>query len=442
MHAAERVKVTLPGDLSLWAVQRPRDIPASRVGVGAVLWDGALVLAAHVARLPAKKLRGARCLELGAGVGLVGIAAALRGARVAVTDIRKVLPLLEENLVANGLGGRDGRGRGGRAAWEDEAEESEGEGQDEAAHGEGDGEASRANVRASSEDDASEGGTASLNNGGRAVDEASSGTASVPSPGTKSCSTLEAPSLQSLSIADTGVQDCHGDVASVRTLGAGEGASSAADVLAAPASPQYDPEIVQSVAFPDPFVEPRIGEFGAISLTTPGDDTGASSAAPFSAPSAAAPKHRPSTPPPAGTLCTAPPLGSSGVCMELEWGKPGYLSLCSALSPSSAPLAYVFAADVCYVDGDGESPSTEAFARACDAVVGQKTVLLVAQERRAEAVRQAWKAQAEQRFESVRMLSSASLPEGLRVPHIDVWELKRGKKWKRAPKDETEGRGA
>lgn len=45
---------------------------------------------------------GMRCVELGAGVGLVGLALAAMGARVAVTDVAKVLPLMHANLEANG----------------------------------------------------------------------------------------------------------------------------------------------------------------------------------------------------------------------------------------------------------------------------------------------------------------------------------------------------
>ncbi len=43
-----------------------------------------------------------RCVELGAGVGLVGLALAAMGARVTVTDVAKVLPLMRRNLLANG----------------------------------------------------------------------------------------------------------------------------------------------------------------------------------------------------------------------------------------------------------------------------------------------------------------------------------------------------
>ena len=46
---------------------------------------------------------GMKCVELGAGVGLVGLALAAMGARVAITDVDKVLPLMLANLEANGF---------------------------------------------------------------------------------------------------------------------------------------------------------------------------------------------------------------------------------------------------------------------------------------------------------------------------------------------------
>jgi tRNA1(Val) A37 N6-methylase TrmN6 len=45
---------------------------------------------------------GMRCIELGAGVGLVGLALAAMGAHVTITDVAKVLPLMQANLAANG----------------------------------------------------------------------------------------------------------------------------------------------------------------------------------------------------------------------------------------------------------------------------------------------------------------------------------------------------
>lgn len=43
-----------------------------------------------------------RCMELGAGIGLVGIFAAKLGCKHAcVTDLPEVLPILERNVAAN-----------------------------------------------------------------------------------------------------------------------------------------------------------------------------------------------------------------------------------------------------------------------------------------------------------------------------------------------------
>ena len=82
VHSAEEVEVTL-GDLRLRIVQQPKSITARKVGVGACLWDGALLLALYlVACWPRYKFVGLRCVELGAGVGLVGLALAKMGAQV------------------------------------------------------------------------------------------------------------------------------------------------------------------------------------------------------------------------------------------------------------------------------------------------------------------------------------------------------------------------
>lgn len=139
--------------------------------MGACLWDGALVLAAYLLTLPRRRFFGMRCVELGAGVGTLGIIAAKlgshvrargvegeggsagegrgqkigrKGARmsaeqpgcamavggmaqippgsssptpptsqVVITDIEKVLPLLNDNLAANGFGPEERHVTGG-----------------------------------------------------------------------------------------------------------------------------------------------------------------------------------------------------------------------------------------------------------------------------------------------------------------------------------------
>lgn len=71
---------------------------------GLLLWDSAAVLADALAGLG--RLDGQRALELGAGVGLVGLAARHLGARVVQTDhSAEALTLAGANAVLNGIGG-------------------------------------------------------------------------------------------------------------------------------------------------------------------------------------------------------------------------------------------------------------------------------------------------------------------------------------------------
>mmetsp|Transcript_328 Transcript_328/g.1030 ORF Transcript_328/g.1030 Transcript_328/m.1030 type:complete len:198 (+) Transcript_328:32-625(+) len=72
------------------------------VGVGALLWEASVLLAAHSGRVPLGLWRGARVCELGAGLGLNGLLAARLGAaHVTLTDTAGVVPLLTANLARN-----------------------------------------------------------------------------------------------------------------------------------------------------------------------------------------------------------------------------------------------------------------------------------------------------------------------------------------------------
>jgi hypothetical protein len=84
--------------------------PNTGLGTGLTVWDGAVVLAKYlehaltgtVAGAGAGQLRGAKVVEVGAGTGLVGLAAAALGAReVWLTDLGYCLGNLHECVSAN-----------------------------------------------------------------------------------------------------------------------------------------------------------------------------------------------------------------------------------------------------------------------------------------------------------------------------------------------------
>jgi len=70
-------------------------------GFGHVVWDAAFVLAHHLGQLGPRELKGKRCVEVGSGVGLVGLCAALLGASATLTDMPSALPITEEILRLN-----------------------------------------------------------------------------------------------------------------------------------------------------------------------------------------------------------------------------------------------------------------------------------------------------------------------------------------------------
>lgn len=72
---------------------------------GASLWDCALVLAKwfDTESWPVNSLKGKRVIEVGAGLGLPGLAAATLGADVIVTDRQPLIAALKRNISANHL---------------------------------------------------------------------------------------------------------------------------------------------------------------------------------------------------------------------------------------------------------------------------------------------------------------------------------------------------
>jgi len=68
---------------------------------GQGLWDATMHMVRWLTSGGAGSLRGRRCVELGAGLGLVGLGAACQGATVALTDLALNVPTLEENCRRN-----------------------------------------------------------------------------------------------------------------------------------------------------------------------------------------------------------------------------------------------------------------------------------------------------------------------------------------------------
>jgi predicted nicotinamide N-methyase len=77
-------------------------LPVPARGIAFQLWPSALALCGYLEDAAAAVVRGRRCLELGAGLATVGIAAAVLGAaRVYVSDLPAVCAHMEANVRAN-----------------------------------------------------------------------------------------------------------------------------------------------------------------------------------------------------------------------------------------------------------------------------------------------------------------------------------------------------
>ncbi|KAL1132234.1 hypothetical protein AAG570_010191 [Ranatra chinensis] len=72
--------------------------------VSCVVWDAALVLTKYLEKRSGSNdqwLKGLKVIELGAGLGCVGITAACYGAEVTLTDLPNVIPQLEKTIELN-----------------------------------------------------------------------------------------------------------------------------------------------------------------------------------------------------------------------------------------------------------------------------------------------------------------------------------------------------
>ncbi|RLN45913.1 hypothetical protein BBJ29_009455 [Phytophthora kernoviae] len=70
------------------------------LGIGGKLWDSCLVLTRYLSTRR-ELLAGKQVIELGSGLGLVGIFCAMLGAHVTLTDMEEVIPLLAYNIALN-----------------------------------------------------------------------------------------------------------------------------------------------------------------------------------------------------------------------------------------------------------------------------------------------------------------------------------------------------
>lgn len=100
-HLSTEVEVEVLGH-ELKLAQNP-----SSQNLGTTVWDSSIVLAKYLEKnarngtFARHKVKGKHAIELGAGMGLGGIALAILGCNVMLTDVEEVLPLLRNNYERN-----------------------------------------------------------------------------------------------------------------------------------------------------------------------------------------------------------------------------------------------------------------------------------------------------------------------------------------------------
>lgn len=109
---ADAAAAAAPGAATAPSTPPPPPPAADLSNVGLVVWQSGVLLADLLLRRPPfgpGSWPGLAVLELGAGTGLVGMALAVAGARVVLSDLAHITPLTRANVEANwaglGLGG-------------------------------------------------------------------------------------------------------------------------------------------------------------------------------------------------------------------------------------------------------------------------------------------------------------------------------------------------
>jgi predicted nicotinamide N-methyase len=78
-----------------------RNNDSGRGELGSRVWDGAQVLGRYIQAHP-ELVKGRRCVELGSGTGLGGVASAMFGpAEIVLSDKQALLPLIRYNVAGN-----------------------------------------------------------------------------------------------------------------------------------------------------------------------------------------------------------------------------------------------------------------------------------------------------------------------------------------------------